>query len=791
MTSWCRSALVCWLAAACWLSSTGPLVAQLRSGAVTGIVRDASGLPVPGALVSLDNSLTGYRAQTRADSDGRFALAPVPFGVLVLRVSAPGLEAPPRQVTVQTDVPIALAVRIAPAAMRESVIVEGAGSAPPAVTATTGMDKRRIELVPQPLPVQALQNLVALAPGVTVQHSGLVHVRGVEDGLLFVVDGVPIVDRLDALHSTGLDPRAFGSVEIAVGHMPAEFGGRSAGVVSLLPGPGPGDTHGEAGAGMGSEGSFDVRADTGGTIGSTLDVYAAGTWARSARYLDPVDPDSLHNSGARGTLLARGDWRPGTRNRVGLTLLGGGANLDVPNDAEQQAAGQDQRESLRQSSQIGAWQRVWDSATVSRLAAFHHRFGSRLRGSDRDIPLHAGADRHHDRTGVTASLTRALGWVVLEGGLSATRIAVREAFTFAVTDAALATERFVSEPALAFTPDRPFDFQASAHGTSVATFVQGLAAVARGSLSLGLRFDRAALPAASHQLSPRLAAAVRLPGSDTTLRASVDRLFMPPQIENLLLASSDQARSLSPFLGEIAEGGAPVRPERVTAWEIGAVRDLGERLQLDVVHWDRRFQDTADPNVFFNTTIVFPNTVAEGHARGTDVRLSLRERSGWSAEAAYTYSRITHTGPITGGLFLTEEFEEIGPGTRFTPDHDQRHIASARAAFRPSHDRWWVSVLARYQDGVPLEVDDEALEALRERPGAELVDFERGRVRRWATVDAAMSVRLARHAGRALRLRLDVQNLTGSRYAYNFGNPFEGTHFGPPRLVRAGLDVSF
>jgi hypothetical protein len=30
--------------------------------------------------------------------------------------------------------------------------------------------------------------------------------------------------------------------------------------------------------------------------------------------------------------------------------------------------------------------------------------------------------------------------------------------------------------------------------------------------------------------------------------------------------------------------------------------------------------------------------------------------------------------------------------------------------------------------------------------------------------------------------RLDVQNITGRRFVYNFGNPFSGTRFGHPRL---------
>jgi hypothetical protein len=30
-------------------------------------------------------------------------------------------------------------------------------------------------------------------------------------------------------------------------------------------------------------------------------------------------------------------------------------------------------------------------------------------------------------------------------------------------------------------------------------------------------------------------------------------------------------------------------------------------------------------------------------------------------------------------------------------------------------------------------------------------------------------------------------NLAGARWAYNFGNPFSGTHFGPGRTVQIGV----
>ena len=40
-------------------------------------------------------------------------------------------------------------------------------------------------------------------------------------------------------------------------------------------------------------------------------------------------------------------------------------------------------------------------------------------------------------------------------------------------------------------------------------------------------------------------------------------------------------------------------------------------------------------------------------------------------------------------------------------------------------------------------------------------------------------------------LQFDLQNFTNRAFAYNFGNPFEGTHFGAPRLVSGKLKFNF
>jgi outer membrane receptor for Fe3+-dicitrate len=100
----------------------------------------------------------------------------------------------------------------------------------------------------------------------------------------------------------------------------------------------------------------------------------------------------------------------------------------------------------------------------------------------------------------------------------------------------------------------------------------------------------------------------------------------------------------------------------------------------------------------------------------------------------------------------------------------------------------------RYQSGTPVGVEtdnDSDLEDLRSRPGSETVDFETGRVKRRAVLDIVTTWTLARGPRADAALSLWMNNVTNQRYAFNFGNPFSGTHFGAGRRVGVALRVGF
>jgi hypothetical protein len=166
-------------------------------------------------------------------------------------------------------------------------------------------------------------------------------------------------------------------------------------------------------------------------------------------------------------------------------------------------------------------------------------------------------------------------------------------------------------------------------------------------------------------------------------------------------------------------------------------------------------------------------------------------RRGLSAYGSYTNNEIVEIGPLNGGLFLEDEFIEIGPGTRFTPDHDQRNVASFGVTYLAPKRGVWAAFAGRYESGVPLELPDLDPEELQALPGSKLVNFDTGRVKPWYVFGFSGGVDVVRKEPFTVAAQIDVQNLADREFAFNWGNPFSGTHFGYPRLISGSLKLSF
>jgi len=766
--------------------------AQIQIGTISGVVLDSTGATLAGARVVLENPLTGFAHQTASDSRGAFAFNNVPFAQYNLRIEASGFQAATRQLAVRSNLPIAVEVRLSAAGANEAVsVTEGDGLIDKGSSSTEHkLEENFVAHFPTTNRNRQLQSVVATLPGWNTENDGLMHIRGVDDGVLYVIDGIPTVDRLDALFASAPDTEMIRSVEVITGNVPAEFGGRSGAVVALQPKSGlDAGWWGSLNLGFSSFNTKDVSAAFGGSVGKKLGLFFSASGNRSARFLDPVDERNFNNLGGALKFNLRSDYHPTTKDILLFNLSTNGTDLHVTNALEQELAGQRQREELRDNSESVTWQHIWSANTVMNIAGFHRYLEADLRPSQFDTPLTAGQERHHSRVGFIANLTHAVKAHTFKFGVEASRVTPREFFTFAVTNEDEAKENGLSDAALAFDLDHPFVFREKARGHQEALFAQdNFSPLKNLTINAGVRFDHYSLKVTDSMISPRVGAVYYIPKTRTAIRASYNRLFMPPQIENLLLADSAEARALSPFADENG-GGRLIRPERTSSYEVGFAQDVRGWFKLDGAYWYRSFHNFADPNIFFNTTTIFPNSVNKGFARGVDLRLDIPRRLGWSGYASYSNSRVLQTGPINGGLFLEDDFIETGPGVKFIPDHDQRNVAAFGAMYEIG--RVWATFAGRHESGAPLEVGENDFSELMVARGADLVDFNRLRVKPYTLFNFAAGLKVLKTDQLAADLYCDVQNIFDKRFVYNFGNPFSGTHFGNPRLVGGGLKFTF
>jgi len=773
------------LAAAHAVAASVDVQAQPRRTIVRGDVWILGGAPVAGLTVTL--AANGrVLAEATSDADGRFEMRDVAPGTYVVSVESGALRAT-ETVTVDlspvVDVPLRLRIP-------DDTPLRVLGQAPPDafMRAQSTLGGEILRDLPARLQTRALPQAIASLPGFAEEDNGLLHVRGVDDGVLYVEDGIPIYDRLDVAFGIPPGLADLGAVTVTTGHTPAAFGLKAGAVVEIVAPPAAPEWRGQVQGGGGSSDLTGGAISGGGPAGTPVDVFAAVAGERSTRFLDPVHPDNLHNTGGVAGASLRALAAPTETSQITLNVRTGQSRFEVPHGEASEQARQDQRQRTTQSSQSLAWRQTAGAAGLH-LAGYHRLVNARLDGSTADTPVTADSRRRHNRLGLLGSATFAPAGHAITIGGELSRVSLTEDFRFAVTDP---DADDLSEAAAAFTPARPFVFVGDVARPQWSAYVSDRALIgALLAVDVGLRVDHTELLAATTAWSPRVGVALSANRLNATLRASFNRFFQPPQAEHLLLSSSEEARALSPFVDDEDGdgGGAPLLPERQTAWEVGWEQRLG-RVTLDVAGWRRRVENYTDPNVFFGTTIVFPNSVARGTARGLDVRLQMPSLRGVTATAAYTLSKVEQVGPINGGLFLEDEIADIGPGDIFTPDHDQRHTASATLTWVQPVGRWAATAQARYASGTPVELgdlDEDDAEELAGRPGADRVDFDRGRVAPRLVVDLSASLRLRRTAWGEIGVAASVLNAFNRAYAFNFGNPFSGTHFGAPRQLRADL----
>ncbi len=788
------------------LLSATAIFSQTRIGSIQGVVKDPTGALVPDAKVTVTQPVTGYKQTTQTDAQGSFKLVSLPFNTYKVRVEATGFQPAEKSIDLETTTPTNLELSLSLEQATASVSVStdtGAMLETDRTSSDTDLNQTMLERPVGAAPSRGIESMVASTPGFVTDDNGRMHPRGSESQVQYVVDGVPVTDNMSAIFSTSLDARTLRTVEVLTGGIPAEFGDKLAGVINVNTRSGlEGPTQAGISFSGGSFSTGEIAADFA-THTKKLGFLTSLSASTSQRYLDPPTLDNIHNFGRTGKGFFRLDYQFDSNNTLRGVFNFGGSNFEVPNRFNQEIAGQDQSQELRDNSQNISYQHIFSPNTVAQFSFFHRQGNAKLLSNAQSTPVVAAQDRTLQNYGGIGTLDLTRGSHNIKVGGQVTITPIREHFSFYPTvpfsDLVDGDGNVFPNPVNSFTAAQPFDFNGSKTGRTLSAYVQDRFKVFTNfTLDLGVRYDNYKLLISEQAVSPRLGIAYYIPKTKTTLRASYNRLFQPPPAENLLLASSPEAAAISPLA---VLGGAttlqPVLPDKEHAFEAGAQQLLSQFFRLNLTVYQKRIKNFSDKDQFFETGVIFPIAISAGRVKGEEVRLESTDIHGFHAFASYANARAYGVTPINGGLFLGEDPKDLlVSGFKFANDHDQRNEAQFQFGYNHHKSGLYANFNGRYDSGVPVDVEpgttlaDFVADGFDPRLYNE-IDFQRGRVRPRMILDFSVGVDLLQKERVSMNVQFDVQNLTNELFLYNFESVFSGTHVGYPRLFSGRLSFRF
>ena len=755
--------------------------AQRVRGELRLEVHDPHGTPVPspGELVSESN---GFRRTFVAGSEGRYVAQDLPFGVYRVSLQAEGFAPWSDLVEIRSELPVRMDVTLGVAPLTTRVEVNDSATLvdPYSTGSMYSIGRQAIEEHDAAQPGRELLDLVSEQPGWVYEANGVLHPRGSEYDVQFVVDGLPLTQNRSPAFAPSFDAGDVESLRVLTASFPAEYGRKLGGIVEVT-------TKKDVQAG------WHGRVDAAGGSFSTLNGAAGLSYAREAerfsaggegfhtdRYLDPPVLGNCTNRGNAGGLSFSYERDFSTSDRLRVSVMHNVVRFVVPNELVQQRAGQ--RQDIQNTETSG---QIYFQHTIS--AELFLSFSGSVRDSSATLASNAQAtpvivsqDRGYREGYLRADLAGHHGHHDWKTGVDSIFSPVHETLQYAITD----PTQFDPGTQLNFS----FPYQQK-WDVEPSIYVQDQMRLGRWNISAGLRFDHYGFVVHESAWSPRVGVSRFVPTLNLLLHASYDCVFQTPAIENLLLASSPLLDAISPSVLRL-----PVRPGRGNFYEGGVTKAFLGKLRLDANVFRRDFRHYSDDDVLLDTGLSFPIAFAKARIFGEEVRVEIPQWGRFSGYLSYANQSGYGQGPITGGLFLgSDAANALTDTSRFAATQDQRNSLRARVRFQaPRHA--WLAMGAQYGSGLPADIGNANVSDLLAAFGQQIldrVDLARGRVRPNFSLRVAAGAEIYHKESRSAALQIQVANLANRLNVINFASLFSGTALGEPRSVSANLRLTF
>ncbi len=696
-----------------------------------GTIADPTGAVIPGAKVEIHNLPTNYDQAVVADAEGHFRFANLPFNPYHVTVSAAGFTPQQFDVELRSSVAVTHDAVLEIASQNQTVNVEADAQdlIETNPTAHTDVGQDEIAKLPIETNVSGLSSVITqTAPGVAADSNGIFHPLGEHSDTTYSVDGQPISDQQSRTFANQIPVSAIQSLEIIDGIPPPEFGDKSSMVAR---------TTTRSGLSQKPTGSISLGYGTFGTTNSSVSLSAGSQHfgnffsldgSNSGRFLDTPEFQVLHDHGNTESVFDRFDVAQSEKNNYHLNLDLSRSWFQIPNQYDQQALGQDQRQKNEGFNVSGFWTHIFNPESLTTLNLYGRQDHVQYYPSAdpfSDTPATLQQNRRLINVGGKLDYSYVKGHNNIKAGVNIYHTLLDEEFATGITEPSFnavclnaqggpVTDPTVLNPACAAAGEQvnpgfqpgllPYDlsrggtlfqFRGSADIRQEALYAQDNISLGNWQFLTGVRFDNYTGISSDHAVQPRLGATYTVKKTGTVLRLGYARLFITPYNEGLVLSSSTGIGGLSSG----AFGAQPLRPGNRNQFNVGFEQTLGKFLVVDGEYFFKFTQRDFDFDSILNTPLTFPIQWRKSKIDGFAIRLNTPKYHGFSANAALGHARSRFFGPEVGGILFNNP-NGISAYAPFRIDHDQAFQQSTNLQFQPFKEGGWVGLSWRYDSGV-------------------------------------------------------------------------------------------
>jgi outer membrane receptor protein involved in Fe transport len=779
------------------------LLAQ-ADGAIHGVVVAlADGSVLPGVRIELRGEPPLPSIEADTGPDGRFVFPRLIPGDYLLSAHHQDFAVVQYRVTLRPREVRNIDIEMTLRPIEQSLTIS---AETPSITSThspssTLLPASRLEALPLPQRANLPEAIVTAAPGMIRGHDDFVHIRGHEIALNPFINGVSFWENPHAVFSPGLGVDYIESINVMTGGFSAEYGNRFGGVLDIVTKSGfKMDNNGSITLGAGTALRNNVGIEIGGHTERAA-YYMNLSGMESARFLNPPEPRSIHNTGRAARGFAQFDFVLNQTNFMKLLFMGDGANFELPKTERDELLRPDFNNFQRTRSQstILSWDHVHSPKSFVQTAFYQKWSQVRTLPNADQYGAKLDADRKLGTFGLKTDVTRFFGRHTVKGGIDLVLLRPDE------------TLYYLSQPWINFThlpninenhihfrgpnlgPDvpRPVVFTENKTGGQGSLYLQDKIQLTRGLLAdIGLRFDRYSLAVSASHFSPRVNVAYQF-RSGTVLHASYNHFFVPPPIENVLASSA----GLTQFVSEIGRPLPPVLPIKENQFELGVVQPVRNAVKLGLTGYYRISNDPPHTVLFPDSRFYAYGTFDKGKAYGMEIKTELPgiPALGLSGYFNYALGRVWFYNPVHAG-FITEA-AHITEAGKFLAPMDQTHTLTSGWTYRHRPTKIWTSVAFEYGSGTPGGHGGGEHDHAEGEPAHEHAPVAGGCAARCPDhFTQNLSVgwdAITRSDQPYLTLQFNVENLSNKVYLISKESTFVQGQYSAPRMFSGSLKIRF